>query len=701
MPGARFPAGLVMGFSVRPGSFVRLLLLICGLFPAVAAAQTGAAPPRPQEARGIAQPSEEAWGDEWYDEAAAAGAKEIEAKMVQEASGAKEPSAPAPAPAASPQPRAERHFSPPAHGPDDIVAAWRDRRDALLRQDLQTARDAEGRVRQLLLELDVPEVHSFAGATLRESRKLESSAPAEAEARAALAAALAPSLPAVHLQRMRAHFASSPADLPGLARFAADALAAQLHNPRSFRRLVVDVAAAGAAALVGAGALLLLFLLAAHCRASLHDFHHLFPRSLSRLQTGLLAALILALPLALGFGPLPFVALLVSAVWFHVTRGERALLGAWLALLSLLPAGARLLALETAWDGTPAAALFAVDRGGDFSALPELEARVRRGEADAPTTFVVARAWKRQGRLDEARSLYEAALAARPRWPEAAVNLGNVRFLEGDLEGAEQLYAKAIDWDPSVAAAYFNLSRVHYDKANISLGQAARARAIELRPALARRYAAGDKGGAPANQYLVDLQLSDEDLQEAASKSPEPVRLEAELTEMFLGPVPPSAAPFAGAGVALVLGGMLFLVGRIRPARGCSRCGRPVCASCDPETAGGTLCGQCTWVFGMRGAVDPTLRRQKEGQVRRHEGRRLLWRRLGTLFLAGPLLAGRWGRGTALLVFGLFVAALALLPDATIRPIYEGWPLGLRLAAMTPPLLGAWILAFRDERKEG
>jgi len=690
------------GPSVRTRRYIAFLAALACV--ALAAAPAAAEPPgREPEAHGLATPDGEAWGDEWFDEAAAARAREIERRMIEEAGGAAARAA-APAPSAPPAPAAvekpkERGFVPPRHGPADLEAAWRARREALLRQDLATARAAEARIERLRAELDLRELHAFAAATVRESRKLEASAPAEAVERAELAVRLAPSLPSTHRQLLRARFAHDPFDVAGLLDAGAAAIEARLRDPRAVRLLVLDLCAALGAAILAAGGVVLLFLTVARARRVLHDFHHLFPRSVSRVQTGLLLCMLLALPPAFGFGPVVAAALLLAALWLYLERGERIALGAWLTLASLLPAGAGILASQVAWDDTPAAALYAVDRAGDFTRLQALQRQVQDPDAAPETLFVVARARKRLGDLEEARSLYERALEKEPRWPEALINLGNVHFLRGDLAKAEELYTKAIDLAPGIAAAYFDLSRVHYDRVDFTLGQAARSKAVELDPALVQRYAANEDGVTPANQYVLDVPLSDASLAAVAARSGEPARIEAQLGALLLGPVPEMAAPFLGGAVVLLLavGGGL-LAGRTRPAGSCPRCGRPVCGACDPESVGGNLCGQCINVFTRKAAVDASVREQKERAIKGYETRAALWARTGGLLLAGPFLAGSVGRGSLLLCAGWFLVALAAWPAGLARPVFEGTPLAWKLAFVLPPLAGLCFLSWRGAR---
>lgn len=643
----------------------------------------------------------EAWGDEWFDSAEAARAKAIQAEMLREAAAEerREETQPRQPQQAAPQPSG-RSVVPPRWGLADLDAAWRERRLALLRQDASTAAAAERRFRAILEELDLREAHAFAAAVVRESRKLEASDPEEALARAALAVSLAPSLPVTHLQHLRAALAHDPLAVGRLASIAWEAVRAGLADERTLRLLVLDLAAAGMGAHLVAGLLALLFLALRHGRSLLHDFHHLFPRGASPLQSATLLLLLLALPMAVGAGPLVFGALVLALIRIYLGRRERAMMAAWLVLATWIPAASGVLAHWLSWEGTRAAELFAVERAGDFSVLPALEARAEGAGADPATLFATARAVKRLGRLDEAAALYGRALEMRPRWAEAELNLGNVLLLQGDLDGAERRYARAIDLEPGLALAYFNLSRVHYGRLDLALGQAARSRAIELDPSLVEQYAATERGAAPANRYVLDASLSDADLAAAASVSGEARRLETQLATALLRPLPVAWASPAGLAFVLLvaLAGHLLLQ-RIRPARSCSRCGRAVCCACNPETRDGNLCGQCVHVFAAGSLVNLAARERKERAARAYRIRLDLWQRLGALLLVGPLLAGKPVRGALLTFCGWTLALLLLVPSGLARPLWEGLPTSWKPLFLLPPLLLLLVLSWRQGKE--
>jgi len=615
-------------------------------------------------------PSEESWGDEWPDE--------------EEPGRFRRQALPTPTPTPTPSP-VKDPLAPPVPEPDpeareldplpvaptqrfaDLDLRWAERRYALMRRDAVESAAQEARLLELMQVLDVREVDTFAAAAVRETVSLTWSDPRLALARADLAVALAPSLPTTHRARAAARFAVDPWGIFGWGSALLDSLVATLTHERHLRPLLADLGMALGLAISLAGAFFLCLLALRYGRYVLHDFHHLFPKRTARLQTTVLAVLILSLPLALGFGPVPLAILSAAMLWLYMGRAEQIVTACWLVSLGILPIAAGGLASRTAWSGTTADVLDRIDRSGDLSLLPMLEERSRRGRATVEELFVLARTKKREGGWDEAATLYERILEQRQGWAPAEVNLGNVRFLQGDLAAAESHYRRAIANEPSKAAAWFDLSRVHYRRVEFVEGQQARERAIDLDPTLVERYADGDQAVGDANRYLVDARLDDAELAKVAVHEGEGARVARQVAALLNPRLPPALSPWLPLVVVALLAAALRLRERLRPAFACSRCGRAVCSRCDPETRNLRDCGQCLHVFGRRTRVDPAARVRKERSVRRYKGRRRLVLGVASLFLAAPVLSGRTVRGVAYVVAAFFFAALLLLGEGVLR----------------------------------
>jgi tetratricopeptide (TPR) repeat protein len=63
-----------------------------------------------------------------------------------------------------------------------------------------------------------------------------------------------------------------------------------------------------------------------------------------------------------------------------------------------------------------------------------------------------------QGETRRARQAFERALALRPGWPRALVNLGDARLAQGDVPGAIEVYQRALAIAPDDAGAANNLA---------------------------------------------------------------------------------------------------------------------------------------------------------------------------------------------------------------------------------------------------
>lgn len=687
-------------------------LVALGCFAGGAPGVSMAAPQR----AGLAEPSEDAWGDEWSDEEARRLAEETERRLLEEAArkaGATvaAPQAPAPTPTATPveaapqdaaapaeesaeQDALVRALAPPPFGFEELHARWLERREALARGDAVEVAAQEARLADAMRVLDVRELDAFSAAAVRESAGLVALDPKLALARADLAVSLAPSLPAAHLARAKARFADEPWSPAGWGAALVDAAAATASHERHLRPLVLDLGVAAGAALLGAGALCLLWFALRSGRLFLHDFGHVLPKRATGVQALLLALLVLALPAVLGLGPVVFAVTLTAALWLYLGRGERIVIGVWLVLLGLAPAGASWLADHVAWSGTPASIYDRIDRGGDLGPLPALEAVALRMDARPEDLYVLGRVKKRLGAWEEAGALFERALALRPGWPTVEVALGNVRFLQGELDAAKRHYDRAVAAEPDLAAAWFSLSRLHYRTVDFAAGQAAREKAVALDRGLVSRYGKGEEASG-GNWYLADATLSRRELASVATRSGEGDRVFGQVAGALLPFVPPGIGIWAPALVVLLLSWASTQRRSLQPSASCVRCGRAVCSRCDPESKGGQECGQCVHVYRRRGVVDPGARARKEAAVRRHRERQVHLRKAASLLLAGPIVSGKIGRGVALVGVFIFLAVLVWMGDGVVRPVFGGFPSEWKAWAFGVPLAALYLVGLR------
>ncbi len=627
------------------------------------------------------------------------------------------PTAPGPVPAAatpdpSPTPSAASEARlPPAERARRIVPVsttyaqlmrrWAERRDAL--RDGDPAR-ADAAVEKLLAarrELGIENLVPLALAEARAvSRALASDLTAEAVAHGELAVALAPDLPDAHLALARARLAEAPGrPAPALAALRDTALAAA-RDPQTRRAFLADVLAAALAAAVTCAIAVLVLLLARRLPLLVHDFHHLpLVRGTARVQAAFVAIVLLAAPLAFGVGPYITLAVLALAAWPYLARAERAVATAALAALLAVPWASGAAARATAWTGTLAERIQAVEHG----AASDDDAAALEAAAGAPAQAAVhaalGRHAKRRGDLATALRHYRAAAEADERAPELSVNLGNALFLADDLEGARAAYLAASDraaGDPLVlGAANYGLSKLYLRTADMERSAVAREKAEAQAGAFLRAHGSDDDFSA--NRWLVDLPVPEARLAALANADGAAGRVRAWTEARLAGALPRAALPWAGVGLLAALWLLSALVPRLGPARACEGCGGPACRRCGPASE--VRCGQCVNAFERRGLVDARDRLRKEAQVRRHARVSALSARILALVGggAGQLWSGAPVRGALLLLALLFLGFViwfwrGALPPPQATP----WVLAGKLAVAAPLALLVWGLAVRD-----
>ena len=125
----------------------------------------------------------------------------------------------------------------------------------------------------------------------------------------------------------------------------------------------------------------------------------------------------------------------------------------------------------------------------EFKAGRLAEARTHFEEAIAASPAPYAEAWYNLGLLErsaerpaEAIVAYQKALAARPQYLAAINNLGLVYSDQERLDEAEAQFRRALEIKPTYTAAWVNLARVHSARGRNDEALAAYRRALEIDP---------------------------------------------------------------------------------------------------------------------------------------------------------------------------------------------------------------------------
>jgi tetratricopeptide (TPR) repeat protein len=584
---------------------------------------------------------------------------------------------------------------------DDLGAAWAARRRALREGDVAAAEEARARVLAVKDELGVENLRALASVEIRDSqRALAARLQVDAVAHAELAARLAPGLPEAHLQLARARTVREPSRPGGALDALGRAVAAGARDPHTVRAVAADAFAALVAALVAAGAAAVVVLLAWRLPLFLHDFHDLpLVRAGTPVQAALLALALLALPLALGLGPLAALCAAVAAAWLYLRTAERLVASAALLALVAAPFAVERGAALASFGGTLAEDVWEVQHDAGDAAAARLVARDGRQPLPAPALAALGGHAKRRGDLDAARGWYDRALEAGGRGAGVLVNLGNVHLLRGDPDAAKAAWLDAADRAggdlEALAAAQYNLSKLYVRQAALDQAQEARRRAAQAAPALIARLASD--GDFRANRYLIDVPLSAASVRALAGDDPAPAVLGGAARARVAGALPAHLFPWAPLGLLALLWALVPFARRLRASRACDKCGRPACSRCDE--AGGLLCGQCVNVYVKRGVVEARDRLRKDRQVRRHQRLARLAARAAALAGGGPghLVRGEPLRGYLVLAAVAFAAALALLHRGILPPPQPTPFAALGRLAVAVPLGGlVWLGALRE-----
>jgi tetratricopeptide (TPR) repeat protein len=613
------------------------------------------------------------------------------------------------APPDNPPPEALEAIRPPSGTLADLGALWETRRLHLEQRDFELARLDLERFVRLKEELGLRNTPLHSLALVRESGRDAARGDAKAAGESfEVALRLSPDLADLHLAKAWRAFRDSPWALGAVAGPLVDAARASWRDPFVRNRWLANGLLS---LLIGLGLAMIVYTLAEllrYVRLFLHDFHHLFPAGAARIQTGLLALILLLLPVFLRAGALPILLSWLALAWIYQGKTERALSLIVVALLAAAPLGFGLVVQGLERPRTELADVLAVERGpAPEASLQRLRMALEARPEDPVLLVTLAGHQKRSGDLGRARELLERAASVQPSSEVVLNNLGVVCFLQGDMPKALEHFQRVTMLRPDLVVGYFNISRAYFNAMQIDKGRAARQQAIQLDPDLTRELSQRAEGGA-ANRVLADLPVPDEWLVAPAGRlSPERMeKAELMLWRSYAGTGTPRVAWYWLGGALLVFGLLALARGRLFATHGCVRCGRPVCRRCEAELRDNSLCGQCFHAFVRKDKVDARVRISKEIQVRQHRARvETLARALSFVVPGvGQLLKDRPLRGMLILAVCSLCLVQAVFQPAVLRDPWDAaagvdW---LRLAPLALVFLAFYLWAVMDAfRSEG
>ncbi|HYV49550.1 MAG TPA: hypothetical protein VFA20_32045 [Myxococcaceae bacterium] len=590
-----------------------------------------------------------------------------------------------------------------------VLEAWERWKKASKDLDGKGQEAALLQLTQLRDELGIADLEPISVGFIREAdvRAKGGDAPG-AVALANAAVQLSPHLPSAHFALAEARFRTDMAGVVEWGGAAWDGVRQLWTDPRYARPALGDLGAGALFALTATAVAAVLMLFARKARYFHHDFHHLFPRAAAPWQSAAMVALLLSLPVVFRAGLAPLLLVLFAASCLYLSTAERAVGAALVACLGVVPLLGGSLTSATAFSGTPAEDVYALERGG-LEASPAADRVARRasdGKASYAELFALGRYQLRRGQLDSALERFKAAASKRPSDARLLTNMGNAMLARGDADGAADSYKSASQADAALAAPLFNVSKLYARRSRVLrtelVGQeldrsiTARDRANALDPSLAKRVDPPEDDLA-VNRFLISPELSISELDPIAAADGQGDKVVEQLSATLVGKPDLLSWIYPGLLAALLFGaGFASRTGAVSGA--CQKCGRPVCKRCDPELpARSELCAQCVNVFVKKNAVAAPLRVRKQLEVEHHQTR---VGRLSYLFGlicsgAGHVFSGLPVRGAAYTFLFLFVGFSVFYRQGVLRAPYTSAPLLLRLLPLGLTFLAVYLLSLR------
>lgn len=593
---------------------------------------------------------------------------------------------------------------PPSGTFADLDVLWEKRRQHLEQRDFALAEADLENYRRLKEELGVKNATLPALALLREARNARQREDLDGAGKLLDAAvALAPDLGAARLARAAFWFSESPFKIGRVVDEILTAVSATFSDPPTRLRLLGNTLLTAWLGLVLAGAVWLLLLFLRRLTLLFHDFHHLFPRGVARLQTGLLLVLLLALPIIFRAGLMLWLLCWTVASFLYQERKERVL-----TLLVVLLLGTSPFVMAWSFRALASRTSTAVDLlrvQDDLPATQPLERlRSRLVESpDQPALLVgLAGHAKRNGDLPAARAWLERALAARPDSEVVQNNLGNVLFLSGEMDRALEFYGRAVQQRPNAIEPYVNMSRLYFRRLDLNKGREAHQQALRLDAETARRLSEAAQSGR-ANHVVADMALPGAWVSALLDDGVPPGPTAAAVDGLWrrvggFGPV--QVFPWLALGYCVLLLLLWPVSGRLSLSRPCLRCGRAACRRCNAELRDDTYCGPCFHAFVKKEQVDAKARISKEIEIRQFRRRQTSLSRALSFLLPG---AGQVLRDKPILGFlflnlaGCLLAGLILGEGPARSPLPAGGGIDWwRLLLLLVPLLGVYLWAILD-----
>ncbi len=497
------------------------------------------------------------------------------------------------------------------------------------------------------------------------------------------AVTLSPDMVAAHWMHIRALWAHDWTRLARVGSAAWRMTRAQLGQFRNQVPLLYSSLLFLGMALLVVVSVLAAVLLLKHLRYLAHDLGRPLPGIIGTGEIALLLLLLILAPAALGFGLHWTLGAALALTFGYQSTAERRASVTAAIFLGVLPGLMFLISPLVNFNGSLTDAMAeAIDETFVSSAEERLQRYVNgAGRNDAQTALILAHLKRSRGDLRGAEMEYRRALASDPSNTRARNNLGTVIYLLGNKELAKATFQQA---GRKYAEPLLNLASINADQGKFESAKALLESARGIDPELTALYTSFD-ASTPTRQKLFDTRLDQGILWGHLWSFEPPVAMG--VTEQLWAKIG-AASPYWTAPLMTLIFLLIAVVSsKLILSIPCRKCGIPAARS-----APASQCEQCQSVFLTAVAVEPSIRRAKESQVRAYQRRlRYSGRLLAFIPGGGHLYAGKPGRGMFLLLLLLIALLPALWPEQVAVHPWRAWIDGAGQKIQLS-LAGGWAL---------
>jgi Tfp pilus assembly protein PilF len=472
------------------------------------------------------------------------------------------------------------------------------------------------------------------------------------------AAELSPDLVSAHWMRARVYMTIDWTQISAISRALSDLFTAQLGQFRNVLSLLSRFLMLFGMAVLGTVVAFTLVQGFKYLRYPAHDFASLWPRFMGTGEMVLVLLLLLSLPMVLGMGIGITAAATIALIYAYQTRRERIVSTAILLLLAVGPGIVYLAAPLVTFHGSITDAM-ATAVSEAFASDAEMRLRhhaEHEGKGDYETAMVLAHLKRRRGELAGAEVDYQSALGANPTSAYARSNLGTIFYLMGKKEAAQAAFQQAATGE--IAEPFLNLASLAAEAGDFDKAKEHLERARTIDEPLTNYYTTFNSS-VPTSQKLLEAQFDQRILWRRIfdADSAQSSEVAQQVWRSVAGWLPTEVSSMVMLGLLLL--GVILLKRSDRLSVPCPKCGIPADRGSPAQ-----YCGQCHSVFLTAVAVEPSLRRRKEHEVRRFQVRRRWVERALVLFAgSSQVYSGSPILGVILMFLFLLLTGNVVLAD--------------------------------------